>query len=621
MPNILYKFFAPQPHTHYAMVEMQLSDFTQKDFEQNFLDIKMPVWTPGSYLVREYTKNVESFEAFFEGEIEIGEPFHQRISFQKIRKNIWRIDLKILDVKVSELKNINLKKLKITVKYNIYCYELSVRTNFITENRIFINGASTFIYVENYRNLPLQIEIETPHFQYIHTALQKNNAKNNQKNIKKNKHLKFSLNAKNYDELVDSPIEINNTPAIEMLVQDIPHSFCFNGLDMTTELEQELKQDLTKIITTATEMFGSNPCTHYVTMTQFVHKGYGGLEHCFSTALIFGRDEMRTEEGYMKFLTLFAHEYFHLWNVKRLCPTDLTDFDYDNENYTELLWEVEGFTTYFQDIIMLKAGLINAEKFKTIQLERIKNIAKNHGTKVQSLAESSIDAWIKFYRPNENSDNANISYYSKGAIIALLLDILMIENSDKNLGDLMKTLYEIFYLNKIQNNQKIGFDTPSLKAQLEIFTNQNLDDFFAKYINGTAEIPFNYFFAKIGLHLSITPTEKVILGITQQILDASGERKITFVRKESFAHHLGLQVYDQIIAVNGKVEQNLAEFLENQQPNNPIEITVLRDGKLITLKGVTQINYEMEYKLDVLPNIYEVTQEKIKQNFEKWCRV
>ncbi len=599
MLSIHYKISVKVPHSHYARVEMYISNIYAK---KEFLEIKMPVWTPGSYLVREYTKNVESVEVFELGENNENNNAKNAIPFQKTRKNIWKIDLKNLPK--NEEKNI-------VFVYDVYCFEHSVRTNWIDKDHIFINGASTFMYLEEYRDLPFEIEIDTPDFQYIHTALEKIVPKSaNTKQITK------KLSAKNYDELVDSPIEINNTAPLVLEINNIPHSFCFFGLDMTEELEARFRHDLEKVVQSATNIFGTNPCTHYTTISHFVHKGYGGLEHLFSTALIFERDNIRTEDGYLKFVTLFAHEYFHLWNVKRLCPQALTNFDYDNENYTELLWQVEGFTTYFQDIIMRKAGLITAEKFRNIQLERIKNITKNFGTKIQSLSESSWDTWIKFYRPNENTENANVSYYVKGAVIALMLDILIIENSDKSMEDLLKHLYEIFYLNPLENKQKIGFMTNSLKKELEIFTNQNLDEFFKKYIDGTDEIPFNDFLEKIGLKLEIVNTEKMILGITQQVLDASNDKKVTVVRRESPAYHLGLQVGDQLIAVNGNVENNLSEFLENQQPNSPIEIAILRDGRLITLKGNLVASYESEYKLEELPEISEKTKEKL----EKWER-
>jgi predicted metalloprotease with PDZ domain len=550
--SITYHLYIPQPHTHEFEVEILIENYVPAN---DFLIFKMPVWTAGSYLIREYAKNIQEVKVLAENQI---------LTTQKINKNTWKVSL----------EHQNQQNIKIS--YKGYAFESSVRTNYIDNSHIFLNGAATFMYLPEFLENSFQLCIHKPvDMPFIFTALK---SKGND-----------IFEVKNYDELVDSPIEINNCEPFFVDFQHIKHTFAFHNCNISKEKLHTLKQNLLAIIEASTSIFGVNPCDEYLTISHFVEKGYGGLEHKNSTALIFKNKDFETKKGYIDFLTLFAHEYFHLWNIKRLAPADLFKIDYEQENYTTLLWQVEGFTTYFQDVIMRKANLITEDEFLTEQQKRIQTIENQYGNKIQSLAESSLDAWIKAYRPNENSPNATISYYTKGAIIALWLDILILEASqgEKSLENLIKEMYENFYV-----KQKRGFDENELKNILENYTKQNLDEFWKNYIHGTKEIPYHEIFEKLGVKVATETPSKVELGIK-----TTKKGRITFVKKGSNAFEKGLQVNDKIIAINNNKIKDLPTLLEKKSIGDVLHFTIFRNGILQQISVTLNKNTEKTYTL------------------------
>ena len=359
--TVSYKLMMSRPQSHYYEVEMEVSGYKGKSF-----DVKMPVWAPGSYLVREFSKNLNLVKAFNEN----GEP----IKVSKVTKNKWNIAKS--------------KAKKVTIKYEVYAFELTVRTSFLDLTHGFVSGTSVFMYTEKSKNSAGKLEI-VPHkdFSTITTALKKEGETN-------------TYLFDNYDQLVDCPIEIGNQKVFDFDAAGVHHTVGMYG-EGNYDIEK-LKIDMAKIIESTSNVVGVNPNKQYTFIIHNVVDGQGGLEHMNSTTLSVNR---WTYEGsaYLKFLSLVAHEYFHLWNVKRIRPIELGPFNYDEENYTTLLWVMEGVTSYYDELILLRAGYYTEEIYIAKLLSSLNYVEGTVGSRIQPVAHASFDAWVKGYRPNENS--------------------------------------------------------------------------------------------------------------------------------------------------------------------------------------------------------------------------
>ena len=452
--KIAYTVTFPEAQAHYADVEMNISGLAQ-----NTLELKMPVWTPGSYLVREFAKNVESFSASANG---------KEIKSPKINKNTWQINTAGVSA--------------ITVKYKVYCFEISVRTSFVDAAHGFLSTTGIFIYPDKMLNTPSTIKI-IPYkgWTTVSTSLDAVNGD------------PFTRYSPNFDILFDSPIEVGTQDVFGFDAAGVKYEVCMvGGGNYDKEM---LKIDMAKIVEQETRIFGENPNKHYVFIVHNHQRGGGGLEHLSSTTLGASRDNYTNPAGYRGFLSLVAHEHFHLWNVKRLRPIVLGPFDYDNENYTTDLWIAEGFTAYYQNLVLRHAQITNPETYLTAITGEINTIENQPGAKVQPLADASFDAWIKSYRPNENSANTGISYYDKGAMVAMLLDLEIINNSKGKLAldDVMKYMYDTYYKQK-----KRGYTDEEFKQGLEKFAGKNLDDFYQRYIYGLTPLDYNKYLGYAG---------------------------------------------------------------------------------------------------------------------------
>jgi predicted metalloprotease with PDZ domain len=423
--QIYYNVTFPEAQAHYADIEMKISGINQPS-----LELKMPVWTPGSYLIREFSKNIESFS------VTAG---NKNLPAPKGRKNAWKINTAGISA--------------ITVKYRVYCFEISVRTAFVDVSHAFLSTTGIFIYPDKMLNLPSTIHIE-PYKGWANVSTSLEMVKDNP----------FTRHAPNYDILFDSPIEVGNQDVFGFDAAGVKYEVAMCGGGNYDK--ERLKKDMAKIVETETAVYGENPNKRYVFIVHNYARGGGGLEHLSSTTLGGSRDNYATEAGYRNFLSLVAHEHFHLWNVKRLRPIALGPFDYDNENYTTNLWIAEGFTAYYQNLVLRHAGLYTTDEFLNAVSGQINTVENQPGAKIQSLAESSYDSWIKAYRPNENSVNNSISYYDKGATVALLLDLEIIKQSKGkySLNDVMKYMYNTYYKLK-----KRGYTDVEFKEGFEKF--------------------------------------------------------------------------------------------------------------------------------------------------------
>lgn len=542
---VTYQLRMPKPQNHYFEVEMILSDFKEKQ-----LEIKMPVWAPGSYLVREFSKNVNLVKAFDEK--------GKELQVQKKKKNTWVISTD--------------GNKKIKVKYEVFAFELSVRTPFLDLTHGFVSGSAVFMYVQGYQDKKGTLEV-FPHstFKTITTALSKSPS-----SIQKDGSQTFEFS--NYDQLVDCPIEIGNQTVFEFMAAGTKHTVAMFG-EAYYDIEA-LKTDMPKIIEAETAVFGANPNKEYVFIVHNVVDGQGGLEHMNSAVLSVNRWAYGGSE-YRNFLNLVAHEYFHLWNVKRIRPIELGPFDYENENYTTLLWVMEGFTSYYDELILRRTGYYSKDEMLGKIQSSVNYVEGSVGTRVQPVAHASFDAWIKAYRPTENSSNTTMTYYSRGMVLSAVFDVMIVNNSKgkQSLDDFMRHLYKKFYL-----EMNRGFTEVEFKTELEKFVGKNLDDFFKKYVHGTEILPYAEIFDKVGVVVKDVTTFKPSFGAS--VRDENGKVMVKSVRAGSSAEEAGISVGDEIVGCNGfRVDQAMLEGMMNGlNTSETAELLVAREERLFSVK-------------------------------------
>lgn len=572
--SVHYELRMPKPQNHYYHVSMELTDFTEDE-----LLIKMPVWTPGSYLVREFAKNVNLVKAF-DGDKEL--------PVKKIDKNTWRVDKKGAN--------------KVSVKYEVYAFEVSVRTSFLDLTHGFVSGTSAFMYVDGYQDKKGTLEI-FPYsgFKTISTSLRQAG-----EGISTDGSTTFEFD--NYDELADCPIEIGNQEVFTFNASGVEHTVALYG--MGNYQISRLKIDMAKIVNAATAVFGQNPNKKYTFIIHNMVDGQGGLEHKNSTVLSVNRWSY-SDSQYLGFLSLVAHEYFHLWNVKRIRPIELGPFNYDKENYTSLLWVMEGFTSYYDDLLLLRAGYYSQEDYLGKLFGSLNYVEGAPGTRVQPVAHSSFDAWIKAYRPNENSRNTTVSYYPKGAVIAALIDVMIIDKfkGKKCLDHFLQVLYKKYY-----EELDRGFTEKEFKAELEYFMEMNLDDFFAKYINGTEMPDYRTLFAKVGLSVNYIGKAEADVGIT--LGGSGGKTMVTGVRFGSAAEDAGISVNDEIVGCNGlrADKEGLEDYFESVSTGEKLEILFAREQQLYSTEIVVTTYEQPKFS-------YRISSDKsTEKEFNYWLR-
>jgi predicted metalloprotease with PDZ domain len=556
--QISYKLSMPKPQDHYFQVELELKDFKEKS-----IDVKMPVWAPGSYLVREFSKNVNMVYAFDEN--------GKALNVQKKTKNTWSIDKG--------------KAKTVKVNYEVYAFELSVRTSFLDLTHGFVSGSGVFMYVNGHQNRKGTLEV-VPYkdFKVVSTGLPKASGG------------KFNYEFENYDQLADCPIEIGNQEVFDFMAAGVKHTVAMYG-EGNYDVEQ-LKIDMARICEAATNVFGENPNKDYLFIVHNVVDGQGGLEHTNSTTLSVNRWTYSSSQ-YLGFLSLVAHEYFHLWNVKRLRPIELGPFNYDQENYTTLLWVMEGFTSYYDELLLLRAGYYKQEEYLSKLQSSINYVEGTPGSRVQSVAHASFDAWIKAYRPNENSSNTTMTYYTRGTVLASLIDAMIVAKHDgkKCLDHFLKELYD-----KYHKKLNRGFTDQEFKKELETFIGQDLTEFYAKYIDGTEILPYRAIFGLVGLRADDFTSVSPSFGAS--LKQEGGKVIVRSVRRGSAAEDAGISVNDEIIGCNGyRVDQKSLEATMNaMNQDDLVELLVSRDEILFSVSVNMTTYTRPQFKLSVDTN-------------------
>lgn len=552
--------------------------------------LKLPTWIPGSYMIREFSKNIT--EIFAEQSNNATNNLIS-ISCVQINKNSWLL----LDLEIGN---------KIEVIYFVYAYDFGIRTAYLDHTRGYFNNSSLCLYVTNYENTSHKIIIENLPVNWSVATSLENSAKN-------------EYTAKNYMELIDAPFELGILKTIEFMVDNTPHYLILSGTILDNIDYDNFIHDLQKICAYQIQMFGGTaPFAEYKFLLYLGGEIYTGLEHNSSTALmapyysvpLSSNLNQHENEEYIKLLGLISHEYFHSWNVKRIKPEVFNPYDLDSENYTTLLWWFEGVTSYYDDLVLYRTGIITKNKYLQIILDNINNVYKYAGVNKQSLANSSITSWIKYYRPDENTPNAVVSYYVKGAILAMCLDLYLRDNGKINLDSVMFELYK-----KWQNDGH-GINEDELYDLISKYAGFEVREWLKPYVYDCNMLPFKDLLKNFGINLSVRQNSSFsTVGVIHEqnsnnkaikntsdigckILKIDFGYKILNIYENSIAAISNLAPNDVIIAINGIKLNNWERQIALYENEKSITLNVFRRETLL--------NIEVVLTKDVPVNVYDL---------------
>lgn len=541
MPAATYLIDLQDISRHRIHVEMTCARSPVED-----LEIWMPVWTPGSYKIRDYARHIETLSAM--------DASGKEIPVTKVRKNTWTIPAGIGGT--------------VRLRYTLYCRLMTVRTNFVEKDGGFLNGAATFLLP---RGIDGPFEFAFADFNpgvVVCTLPRKGNR----------------WVAADVDTLCDSPILIGQPEILPFVVEEVPHDLIHLGDTSTWDMEgsREAIETLTREMVS---FWGEIPYSRYQFMNVISEAG-GGLEHKDCTLMLTSRWSWKDEDRRRGWYGLVSHELFHAWNGKRLRPVALGPFDYEKEVLTPDLWMVEGFTSYYDDLIVARAGLMNSDQYLKRLSDQIEGIRNSPGRQVRPLSEASTDAWIRYYQQDENAINSQISYYTKGALVAWLLDATIREASDqqRSLDDAMRLAFQRY-------SGAAGYTPQQLREVFEEVAGQSLADFFARYIDGTEDLDYAIALKTFGLRFDVSDDEedeeeepeKGWLGLDAR--DRSGRWVVSEVRRGTPAYEAGLNVGDEVIALDayrasaGSWSNICRQFL----PGSKATLTIARRGRIETL--------------------------------------
>ena len=552
------------------------------------LALGLPVWTPGSYLVREFARNVLELTASADG---------APLAVTPRDKNTWDVDAGAAR--------------RVQVDYELYANERSVRTSHVDSDHAFLSPAATFLFVRGADGRPAagehQVTVQAPQGWQVFTALPARGG---------------AFVAADYDTLVDSPIEVGPHRVLSFENDGVPFRIVLAGEGALDE--DKLRNDVAKVVAETARVFGNQPYPAYTFIFELVDSGGGGLEHKDSCVCMLSRWNLAKPKEYRDALGLIAHEFFHAWNVKRFRPAALGPFDYDRENYTGDLWVAEGVTSFVDDLVLLRAGFYEKTGDWLDQVGgAFKELAEQPGAAHMSLAQASRDTWIKFYRPDENSRNSSISYYSKGALVALLLDLRIRRETDgaRGLNDALRLGWERF------TARGAGYPENALLALASEVAGRDLSDFFGQYVSGTAPLQPDEELAAVGLRLARTPakTERNLpkddAGFALEpwfglATAADGALcKVTGVVDEGPAFASGLCTDDVLLAVNGmRVAQDTLQDRLDRTRGQPAAITFWRGQSLRELTLTPIVRRLEEWKLAPV----ELPTEAQRAAFKAW---
>ena len=560
------------------LIDVTLNFTANSDTPQLWL----PAWIPGSYLMREFARHITAVHYQMIDDNNQDSTSHRA---QKIDKHTWQLP----EIKTGQA---------VTVSYEVYCYDLSVRTTYVDQQRLYGNFTSLALAVAGQEQSPIQVSLLVP------AAFL---ADKNEDNVVlacglEATHLRsvseygaghvYGLYADSYDALIDHPFEIAVQDRFDFIIQDnkhetLSHRFFISGKHSANV--GRLQQDVTKICQTYLNWLGDAPFNDYTFMTYASGQDYGGLEHINSTSLITPRRDLPTYDepelasaDYQRFLGLCSHEYFHAWWVKTVRPDVMLDVDLRQEAFTPLLWVFEGFTSYIDDFMLQASKVIDKASYLTLLADQISRYYQTHGRAHQSVAESSFDAWIKLYRNDENTGNAGISYYNKGALVALCLDLTLMEKSAGRyrLFDVVKAFYEQA---KANDNCRIGISSADIGVVIgQFMPAADWEAFEQRYVNGVEELPLEKLLTANGIkiHADIKDTADKHVPWGMRCSETPAGLKVNRVQRDSIAAQAGISANDVIVAIDG-IKADSKQLASLRTAQHEIDCHLFRRDELL----------------------------------------
>jgi len=543
------KYTVTPKNLHAHLFQVELSIQNPNPLGQVF---SLPSWIPGSYLIRDFAKNIVSIQAQSCGEL---------VEINKLDKNHW-----ITQPCGDEL----------TLTYEVYAFDLSVRSAYLTSERAFFNGTSLFL-------LPLGLESEPCELNIV-AADTKQTMGNWSCATGLEQVDDLAFKAQNYQDLIDHPVEMSDFTLFEFDANNVKHKMAITGFHNADV--SRLKQDLKTICNHHIAFFNHDvPFKDYTFLTLVKTNGYGGLEHKNSTSLICSRKELPVvdvndiNKDYTRFLSLCSHEYFHSWWIKTIKPASFHQLDLNRENYTEQLWIFEGFTSYYDELSLLRTKLLTPEKYLDLFAQTITRVQKSKGRLTQSLAQSSYETWTKFYQQDENAPNAIVSYYTKGALLAFTLDIEIRKRTKgvKCLDDVMRHAWE--------NCQESGLEDNSIQMFVNELVGDDMSSFFNDYLYGVKELPLQQSFDYVGVDCEFVAYAEDLTDFGLNISTQSEFSQITHVFANTSAQAAGLYVGDKIVSINYQQlkDKPLIAEINKYAMGEMIKVGVLRDELLLEI--------------------------------------
>ncbi|WP_165010329.1 M61 family metallopeptidase [Neisseria yangbaofengii] len=500
------------------------------------IEFSLPNWVPGSYLIRDFSRHITQLSASCNG---------HTVALTQLTKNKWQA---------------NGRKGKWQICYTVYAFDLSVRGAFLSTERGFFDGACLFLKIHGSESLPHGVTLQDfPGQWQIATTLPQNAA--------------LQFQTASYADLIDHPVEMGKIEFLDFTAAGIPHRIALSGFYRDFD-RQRFINDIRKICETELAMFPEpTPFQEYLFMLHIGDNIYGGLEHISSTALLADRNSLplhnigEADEAYTQLLGLFSHEYFHAWNVKSVKPEAFVPYDLDQESYTEQLWAFEGITSYYDDLFLARSGVIGGNAYLNLLGQAITRVQHTKGRLKQTLAESSFTAWNKFYKQDENSSNAIVSYYQKGALAALCLDLLIRQKSNGRHS--LDSVMQQHYRDWVNTGQ--GIPEKHWQVRCQQITGLDLQAFFQTALYSTDDLPLQECLAHVGVALDWQPmpySHGGLAGETVCVKPAgdfgarfkqSGDgATLTHVFNGGSAENAALCPQDKIIALNGYACTDLA---------------------------------------------------------------
>ncbi|HVM46113.1 MAG TPA: PDZ domain-containing protein [Candidatus Thermoplasmatota archaeon] len=560
--KLAYELSFPQPETHLYHVQLKA-----RGAPKERLRFVMPAWAPGSYLIRDFARHVQDFEAT-DGR---GAP----LKWRRVDKQTWEVDAWDAGDEV-------------VVRYRVYANELAVQTSHLDATHAYGNGTSVFMYLHDAKDAPCTLAIRAPRGWVVDIPLEKAKDGRGAKGE--------TFVAEDYDALVDAPWEIGTHRRFEFRAAGKRHRVALYGRG--NEDEERLVADLKRIVEEEAVIFGGLPYKEYLFIIHLSDKSGGGLEHRGANTSTVERWTFQPKKKYEDFLALEAHEFFHVWNVKRIRPAVLGPFEYTREVHTTLLWAMEGITSYYDHLVLARAGLISEERYREFLAETITKLRQQPGRFKLPLSQSSFLAWVKLYKQDANWMNTGVSYYLKGELVALALDLAIRDRTDgkRSLDDVMRRLLEKYPASGPGIPEVHAHGEDGWRQTLEEVTGHSWRQFWSKYIDGTDELDLETFLSRVGWDLRPVmrddkPEEKEKKGdytgaggwLGAEVKDVDRRVKVAHVLVASPALAAGLAPDDELVALDGmqvKDKEWLERRLRERVPGDYVTLHSFRRGEL-----------------------------------------